>query len=67
MAISISPHGNDMQGGTIPRKMHEVLFFSIFKNAHVWRKCRVGRVAGDKEDSLWQVVVRREPNHEKKR
>ncbi|KAH9176067.1 hypothetical protein EDB89DRAFT_2128854 [Lactarius sanguifluus] len=29
---------------------------SIFKNVHVWRKCRVGR-AGDKDkgESLWQV------------
>ena len=29
MAISISPHGNDVQGGTILGRMHEVLFFQF--------------------------------------
>jgi hypothetical protein len=52
-AISISPHGNDVQGGTIPGRIHEVCSFNFQEHSctHVWRKCRVGP-AGDKGDSF---------------
>ena len=35
MAVSISPHGNDVQGDTIPGRIHEVCSFNFQEHSCV--------------------------------
>jgi hypothetical protein len=66
MAISISPHGNDVQGSTIPRRMHEVFVLVNFQERSCVAQMPASDVLEIREDSIWQVG-RPEPEHEKKR